>query len=156
MKMYRMMNITRLKINIVWCTVFIYCMLVLVETNGFFLCFEDDGHIVVKSALIDSNCEPSSSATSQMASCTYSVMGNNNYYTQVQCSSCVNIPLHHDFFNLCLVKVRNRIPLVKAPLIVTFSYIPSTFARMVSGLSLQPLIDNNSPLAFIRSVILLI
>jgi len=154
MQMYLMMNITRLKINIVWCTVFIYCMLVIVGTNGFFLCFEDDGHIVVKSALIDSNCEPSSSATSQMASCTYSAMGNN--YTQIQCSSCVDIPLHHDFFNLRLVKVRNSIPLVKAPLVAAFSYIPSTFAKMVWGRSLQPLIDNNSPLAFIRSVILLI
>jgi len=155
MKMHQIKNRIRSRTSILWFIVLVYLMAALGDTDGLILCYGLDGHIAVETALIGSKCGPSSSATSQTTSCTQSMMDDNS--TQAHCTSCVDIPLLPDFLNQCFFRVKNRVLLSKVPLIATFSFVPSTFARMsLSGFSLQPLIDNNFPLAFIRTVILLI
>lgn len=129
-------------------------LLVCWSINCSVLCFGEDGHIKVETALIGSNCGSSLSTTSQATSYANSMMSGNS--TRAHCSSCVDIPLFPDFLNRCVFSVHNRVPLVKAQLIATFSFVQSTFAGMLASVrSLQPN-DNHSPLTFIRSVILLI
>ena len=150
-----MKNRALFRTSVIWLSVLMYFMAPLVGTDSLVICFGSDGHIKVEIASIGFHCGKSSDNTPQSTSYTHSMLGDNS--TKAHCSSCIDIPFFPYFLNRCVSTAQNRVPLVKDSLISAFSFVPSTFARMAaSDLSLQPLISNNSSLAFIRTVILLI
>jgi hypothetical protein len=150
-----MTNNIRLRIYVVWFSVFLSFVAFLPVVYSFVLCLEDDGCIVLKTLSVSSNCGRPLNTVKLSTSCAPAIEGNN--HTNAHCISCIDIPLSFDFLYQNIFSVQNKVPRAKFPLIASFSLVPSTFARMAArGLSLQPLIDNHSFLASIRSVILLI
>jgi hypothetical protein len=150
---HQMINVLKLPIS--WFSIFLYFMIILVGANSSVLCFGGDDHIMVEPALIGSNCGHPSSVTSQATSGVYLRIGDKT--TQAHCLSCLDIPLLPNILNRCIFIVQHRLLLVKVSLIATFSLVLLMFAGVAaSAISLSPLICNNFPLTFIRSVILLV
>jgi hypothetical protein len=150
-----MTNNIRLRRNIVWFSVFLSFVAFLPGVSSIVLCLEDDGCIVLETFSVGSDCARPLNTGTLLTSCAPAMEGNND--TNAHCNLCIDIPLFSDFLCQEIFNVQKKVPLVKFPLVAIFSLVPSTFARMVANpLSLSPLICNNFPLTFIRSVILLI
>lgn len=150
-----MKNRVQQRTSIVWLSIFFYFIVSFLGFNTSVLCFEVDGCIIVEPYFSCYNDGFASNVTSQATSFIPSMKGDHSLSTQ--CISCVDVPLLSDFFSQSVSNVKNSLSVIKTPVITTFPLVLSSFARMAAnGHSLQPLIDNHSFLASIRSVILLI